>query len=1040
MSKLVFVLTLGGAAAMALAADGPEYGGYYTPERIANLRANCERFDWAKAERAAAVRAAEKFVQMTDDELWRLVPGQKLPRCIDVNMNFGVRTGGCPNCGEVIYETNKYPWRVDVWGKPWKVQCPRCQEWFPKNDFGKFYASAIDETGCFDAEKGDRSLLFNAEHPDPDDPLHLWCVDDGWGWNPEEGKVNRFIGYYVWRYWGAVKDAVAVLARAYLYTGDPRFAHKCGILLDRISDVYPEMDWGVYGRQGWFHSGSTTGGKIEGSIWECGTVSQLCTAYDMVKSGLWDQPELYAFLAAKSREYKLPTAKGTYEQLVGNIETNLLGEFVKAIKVARIYGNEGGPQANVAECAVALNREPTSTEWLDWLFEEGPVGQGAIRAGDGGHLPALIIGAMDRDGVGAEGAPGYSLGWGSALARVSDLIEDYGKYKSHSLYREFPMFARTLTAGWRVAILAHTTPNIGDSGSCGSRGSIIAADPNFIVRGYKYLHDPYYALLAGWANKGNPGRIGRDVTAPDPDAVTKVVAKQLELHGKEPPIRGDNMPGYGLASIEFGPRNTGQALWMYYGLNAVAGHTSELQFGYDAYGFTVVPTIGYRELWGDWPKSVEWENGQISHNTVLVNETQQSPLRVGTPEFFVHFDDFGGFSVDAREAYPGVTDRYERTMALMQVGDSNASYALDIFRVAGGRDHVLSFHALPGPVAATGLHLQPQATGSYDGPEIPFATSKRGLRMGYSWLDHVERDSAPPPSFVLDYRGMPPYWNLTEQDNLHVRYHCFTQYDDVALADGYPPKGGGSGQPKVLRYLLAHSADSEDLTTTNVALIEPFKGQPLIASARRLAIRNQPAGLEAVALEVVLADGATDYLLSGPDDDTVFEVEGGLRFSGRLAALRVREGRVQRAWLCRAARVGWGGFEMALPAATYRGTVVRMDRELKTHACLWTRTPLPTDGTLIGSEIIVANDRKLNACYTIAGIQKDGDLYKVDCGEVCFVRGFVDDRDYSQGYTYNFTEGAEWAIPQQARLSHESSGALHVTMTGPLEVVWPDNR
>lgn len=1027
-----------GAAAMA--ATGPEYGGYYTPERIANLRANCDKYPWARAQRDSAIAGAAFFVKFSDEDLWKLVPGQKLPRGIDVNMQNAVRTGGCPNCGPVIYETSKYPWGTDVWGHPWKIRCPRCNEWFPKNDFGKFYASALDERGCFDAKLGDRSLLFNTDHPDPNDPQHTWCVDDGWGWNPEPGKVNRFIGYYTWQYWIQIKHATAALARAYLYTGDPVYAHKCGVLLDRIADVYPEMDWALYGQQGWFHSGSTDGGKIEGSIWECETVSVLTTALDMVKSGLYNQPELYAFLAGKSGQYKLPTPKGTYEQLIGNIEQNLIAEFVKAVKTGRrIYGNEGGPQANVVECAVALNREPLSTEWLDWLFKVGTVGQGALKPGEGGHLPALIIGTMDRDGVGAEGAPSYSLGWGSALARASDLIADYGKYRNHSLFRDFPMFVRTLDAGWRMAVLGSYTPNIGDTGSCGGRHGIIAGDANFILRGYKYLDDPRYALLAGWAARGRTAGLGRDVCAADPEALEKAVAAQLARHGQEMPITGDNMAGYGLASVEFGPRDTGQALWMYYGLNGVAGHKSELMFGYDAFGFTVCPPLGYRELWGGWPKSVQWEDGQLSHNTVMVNEAQQSTIRVGNPEFYAQFADFGGFSVDAREVYPGVTKRYERTMALMQVGDGNASYALDIFRVSGGKDHLLSYHALPGPVTATNLKLQDQPTGSYAGPDIPFANSATGPRMGYSWLDHVQRDNQPPATFTLDVKGTPPYWNLKAEDDLHVRYHCFTQYTDVALADGYPPKGQAAGQPPVVRFLLARRQGETDLETTNVAVLEPYKGQPVIRQVRRLRVLNQAPGQEAVAVRVDLVDGATDYLCSGPDDETVYEVEGGLKFAGRLAAARLRDGRVEKAWLARAARLELGAFSLSLPSPAYRGTVARMDRDLKTHACLWTKTPLPTDGTLVGAAIIIANDRRQNACYTIAGIAKDGDLYKVDCGEVCFIRGFVDNTDYSKGYTYNFEPGAAWAIPQRARLARTGASVVQAEATAPLTVALPAN-
>ncbi len=1004
------VLALLGLGSIAHAAAGPEYGGFFTPERIANLRANVAKYDWARSQHEGAVKAAERWRALSDEELWSLVPGQDLPRTIDVNMHWGKRLGGCPVCGPGIYERDKYPWKTDVWARPWKIACPQCGTEFPTNDFGAYYRSGIDETGCFNPKKADRSLLFNTEHPDPNDPKHTWGVDDGWGWNPP-GEVHRFIGYYAWRLWREILSGTHALARAYLFTGDPVYAHKCGILLDRIADVYPAMDWSVYGQQGWFHSGSQDGGKIEGSIWECSTVSTLAQAYDMVRSGLWNRPELYAFLAAKGRQFRLPTPKGTYAQLAANIETNLLAEFVKAIKTGRkIYGNEGGPQANVVECAVALNREPQTSEWIDWIFQEGTVGQGATKPGEGGHIPQLILGTIDRDGAGAEGSPGYSLSWGAALGAAADLLEEYGKSR-RSIYREFPQFKQTITAGWRLAVLAANTPHIGDTGACGSRG-VIYGDPNFIIRGYKYLGDPEYALIAGWAAKGRLRGLGRDLYAKDPDRIEKEVARILRERGTEPPIAGRNRAGYGLVSIEFGPRDTGQGLWMYYGLNGVAGHRSELAFGYDAYGFAVCPPLGYRELWGDWPKSIEWEDNTISYNTVVVNELPQATVRVGHPEFFAQFPDFGGFCVDSREVYGIQT--YRRTMALMPVG-GNASYALDVFHVQGGKDHLLSFHALPGSVTATGLRLIRQEGGSYAGADVPYGTSQRGARMGYSWLDNVERDAAPPESFVLDYQGTPPYWNLKAEDDLHVRYHAFTRFDDVALADGHVPAGQPAGAPKTLRYLLGHRAGAEGLVSTFVGLVEPFKGAPLIRKATRLKVTPQRPGLEAVVLKVELADGTTDYLACAPDEETTYQTEEGFTFTGRLAALRVRGGKVEKAWLVRGSRIALGTYSLTLPTACYRGKILRLQRELQGRGYLWVDTPLPLGDVLKGSEILIENDRRLNACYRIEGVAKEGDRYRIDCGEVSFIRGFRDPMDYRKGYVYNFEEGAAWVIPIQAR-------------------------
>jgi hypothetical protein len=64
-----------------------------------------------------------------------------------------------------------YEWKPDALKRPWTMQCPHCKELFPKNDFAKFYRSGLNKQNVFDPQRADRSLLFNAEHPDPSDPL-----------------------------------------------------------------------------------------------------------------------------------------------------------------------------------------------------------------------------------------------------------------------------------------------------------------------------------------------------------------------------------------------------------------------------------------------------------------------------------------------------------------------------------------------------------------------------------------------------------------------------------------------------------------------------------------------------------------------------------------------------------------------------------------------------------------------------------------------------------------------------------------------------
>jgi hypothetical protein len=989
-----------------------EYGGHFTARRIANLRRNVDSYKWARRERDAAVNAAAYWAGVDDETLWHMIPGQKLPRCIDVTMlnavsgKPAVHIHQCPECGDRIVKHGNYPYNPDFVNRPWKLTCPECGAVFPKNDFGAYYASGIDETGCFDPERADRSLLFNADHPDPADPLHMYGVDDGFGWTDRDGLQYRFIGYYVWKYWGFLKRGLMALSNAYLYTGDPVYARKAAIMLDRVADVYPDMDWAPYANRGWYHSdGGSRKGKIEGRIWETGTVSNWALAYDMARSGFADCEGLYSFLKGMGERYSLPTGKGTYDQLRENIETRAIGAGVQAIFDGIIRGNEGMYQRAVVQSAVAVNREPVTGEWIDWIFREG--GRSSLT---GGNIPGLILGEIDRDGVGAEGSPGYSLGWSGNLGQVADWLATYDGYTKNDIYRDFPMFKKTISAGWNLAVLGANTPNIGDCGATGTRG-IVKGDPEFIVRGYRYTKDPAFARIAAYAAKGRIDGLGRDILAEDPDWVEKDMRRILDSRDGEFRVRGSNRAGYGLVSVEFGPRNTGHALWMYYGRNGGHGHLDRLNFGIDAFGFCMTPDLGYPEYATRWAKRSQWTDNTISHNTVVVDELPQSVNWVGHPAYFAHFDDFGAFCVDSPEVYPGRVTLYERSMAQVDAGGGNA-YTVDVFRVRGGSDHLMSFHTLPGDVTVvSGLDPEPQNGGSYAGVDVPWKESPwKGARTGYAWLNDVRRDTTPGRAYVVDVAGAPGYRGLTAGDNLHLRYHMMSDLHDVALAKGYPPSNK-QGNPDSLPYILSHRAGRDGLASTFVSVVEPYRQTPVIREARRLAVEcDDPAAMPA-AVRVELSNGDVDVILTSAADNALCRTEDGTEYRGRLATLRLRGDSVIRAWLVRCASVKRGDFSVDAGAPGYRGRIVRLDDDMTGHGFLWVDTPLPVDGSLAGAEIVIANDRKRNAVYRIASVERDGNLFRIDCGDVSFIRGFKDPADYGQGYVTNFQQGAEWIIP-----------------------------
>ncbi len=1007
-----------------------DYGGWYTKERLANVRANCEKYDWAKQQRDAAVRAANVYVQLSDDYLWKLMAGNELPRSLHVCFPQG-EGKYCPGCGMGINKFGHYPWGWGHFSNPWKLTCPNCGAVFPKNDFAKYYESCIDEKGIFNPKKGDRSLLFNTEHPDANDPLHMYGVDDGYGWTDKDGKKYQFVAYYShWMQMSTPRSMLDQLSLAYVYTGDQKYAHKALVLLDRLADLYVDYKDG-YASGGY----GARGGKITDYVWECSVVRSLAICIDRVVSGSRDDPELYAFLRQQAEQYQLPHPKGTRELLLQNIDDGILREGARALMERDIMGNEGAHQSALTACALALNTNPETEQWLDWLFQSGPgthtTPEGASQP-DGGQIPGLVLGAIDRDGVGAECSPSYSLGWGSTFGLIADWLADYEGYTKHDIYRDLPPFTATITAPWRLLVLGYTTPNIGDSGSCGSIQKVYV-DAESMARGYRYTKNPLAALAAYYANGCTAERLGRDIYAADPDATSREiaeVARQSEAQGN-PFVGGGNRTGYRMASVEFGWDKPGTALWMYYGDTAGGnhGHRDRLNFDIVYRGLCMLPDHGYPEATGGWPQRIHATRNTIFHNTVVVNRMQQIHERSGGyPELFCQLEDFGAIRVDSPQVYAGV-DKYQRTLAFVKVGEGQA-YALDVFRVRGGNDHVYSLHGPPGQVTCAGLSPVAQQGGTYAGLDVPYRDQALNASMpmfGYPWLCNVERDSKPPADFRVDWKAETGYRGVTEDDDIHLRYHCMTPLDDVAFADAEPPQHL-SANPKWLRYLLGHRM-GENLVSTFTGIIEPYSQQPVIAAVERLGIVDAPADSEPVCLKVTLADGAVDYLMAGDSDTGAVRVENGPQFAGAVGWLRVRDGRVETAVLSRGTMLALGEFSLQLPQAGYSGTIAKMDKDMSGKGYVWVDARLPEGDTLAGQQMIIDNDRFRNATYTIESVEADGELFKVCLGDVTFVRGYKDPNNYESGFTYNFQEGAGFIIPHLVRASRQNGGGYALQKT-----------
>ncbi|MES2378844.1 MAG: heparinase II/III family protein [Bacteroidota bacterium] len=987
-----FLILLPTVITAANAQSARVYGGFYTKDKITNLRANCDKYQWAAKTRATVIARANTWLTKSDDELWDMVPGQDLPRCIDVTfdrLTTGPKFLGCLNCGNKIQRYGTYPYNPDFVNKPWKLTCPSCGAVFPTNDFGKYYQSGINATGVFDPSKADKKLLYNTAHPDPADPLYKYGVDDGYGYIDKNGRSHKFIGYYAWKYWDMLCSGLTYLSDGYLYTGDQRYAHKAAVLLDRIADIYPSMDWKPYADRGWFHSDKGTGkGKIQGSIWESGTAERFADNYDKIISGTINDVALYNFLKKQSQKYRLPNSKGSRDLFVANVDDNILRCAFKAVVSGQIFGNEGMHQHTAARCAVALNTNPETTEMLDWVFSP-----------TGGRIPQIAINQFDHDGSTNEGAPNYSPFLGQSITKIAELLNNYPLYTKHDIFKEFPQLKATYLLAYRWAALGVAIPNIGDSGATG----LVATreiKATYIATGFRYIHDPNIAIAAYRANHNSANGLGIDIYSRDPDSLSRVIGQIAGKAGPRP-IGGYLMSGFGLALLESKNGASGIAVADNYGRTIKHAHPDMLNFDLFAFGHWLAPDFGYPEFATDWPNNVEWSGSTISHNTVFVDKQPQKEIWSGHTRLFKQLKGFGAFTIDGQKAYPQLKD-YNRTMLLIggDEADGKNAYVVDIFHVAGGKDHVYSFHGPPGMITTKGLKLTDQSSGTYAGENIAKGALAKGgnFPVGYSYLYNVKRDGNPPPLFTIDWLAAPGYRGLTAADDIHLRMRVLNSSNDIALADGDPPQNK-DGNPKSVGFMLMHR-QGEDLQSTFVSVLEPYSKQAFIRSVIRLDNGKD----NKVALQVNKTDGSTDYILYNPDTKNVMRLNNGISLTGNIGYIKKSAGKVQKAVLINGAELRDGKMNIR-SAGAFTGKVVKMNKETSGGGYIWVDAKLPTDGSLNGEQLMVATNIDRDATYAIDKVERDGELSKIYCGDISFVRGQKNDQ-----YLYDFEEAAGFKI------------------------------
>ncbi|NLF16352.1 MAG: hypothetical protein GX595_03730 [Lentisphaerae bacterium] len=957
----------------------------------AHAAANIAAHDWAAAQRDSAVRAAARWVAMSDEALWEAIPSQWVPRTCGVHP-----TAGCPNCGAEFFKIRAVGYdryAFDSARHPWKLRCKGCKTLFPSNDYGAYYRSGLDDRGEFDPAKADARLLFNAEHPDPADPDHRTWVDDGFGLKVGGDRLT-VIAHYTYWLWRECILAPRHLALAYALTGDAVYAHKAAVMLMRFADIYPNIDYaGFVAKNGWGISDGGSGqGMILGKIWETGTATDLSWAYDVIYDALLTDEALVGVAAAMRQRWPGLAALPTTADIARHIEDDMVLQFCQAVLDRRIAGNVGSHQRALATAAIALDRPGVTETYLDWLF-----------APDGGMIPTILVDLVCRDGPSFEAAPGYSLSPRS-LVPVADLLRSYSAYQKHDMYRDYPQMKQIFLATRAFRCLNEVTPTLGDSGKAQHYGCV-RQSLEVLMSGYRAYGTPDIAAEAWFSAFHDIARLQRQVDIFDArpqEFIERLTAAKPAL---PLPVVSANHSGYGLAILQSGSgaEHQGRCATVWYGrMEGSHPHKDRLNLGIFAKGYAVNPDLGYPEFTGMWPKRHGWTSHTVSHNTVLVNDRKQSPNWSGRTDLFS-----GGTLAQIAiidggpPVYEGVTT-YRRAVALVDVG-SDDSYVVDAFWVRGGRNHRMINNGASRDLAHHGLNLTRQPTGTFAGPEVPYAEFyDDALEDGYTgsgfmYLRDVQRGQATAATAWADWDIVDKDGTIPEGRDPHLRLYMLSPVDEVAVAIGEPPHHRYHEDyfPYVIRSRLG-----DGLETQFLSVLEPYERTPFLSTSRALPIEENATGGFVAAVEVALADGRRDVVIIAERPGRVRA--GGVAMDGQAAFLRRQGDAVVAARLVGGTALRCGAFALTAPVGILSGNIAAIDatdwRDNRITVTPSLLQPGVTRADLVGRSIVVANTARSDACYRIQAVSDDGCV--VSLGEQTLIERFRDPGNYAGGFEY----------------------------------------
>jgi len=958
----VFTFVINGSAA-AVEKPKPLIGVYITATDVATAHRNIEKFDWAKSEWNRIKRIADSWLERDDQWIRNMVPAK--------GSIFSYGTTGCPACGA---RWPNFGSGMCSWDKPGIVICPRCKREFPD--------------------------------PDPDSPYH----DTGKGITIDDrryylkGVWNSWVIEQLSTAWNNDNSAVRNLSLAYILTGDQRYAHKAAVILDALATVQPT----TIGPRDFAPNDESLQGRfnqLTSIVFR--TKALQVNAYDLI-GGL--------------DELDNPSPSNPGLTMRENIVKNLLEDYlfshidVRDGKLETLHNHE----ADCVRGMLAVGMVTGNPDYIRWGLDA---------------ISYYISNTIDRDGQYYETSAGYSEFGTSVIFDMAQVAANYSP-RHYSNPERFPnpkdypynlnFFdnPKLATACLRAAVdidCAGHVPGFGNAH--GSLAQVTTEQEPRVNASMADLFlakstDPAIRRLAAsrlinssqGSNNIQRGGIWCMFYAQDLDQ-----QKASSNLPEGPTLLG----GRDLAILRSGEGAFRRAALMRDGCTMPHGHDDTLGLLLFGKSRDLSYEIGYG-IFGT-PVHVGWNQRQACHNLVVVDEDVNRPMNQfrKTPGGGVLlFGQDGPVSVVEMDGLESRTDEnltmYRRAVAQIDISAADA-YWVDVFRVAGGKQHDYFFHGSWGKdenndFDTSGLDLSKPEAWTLAGLNPKYRDASFN-KPGWSWGERIApgefikemddpsekiggRGWMPPPgngyAFLYDLKtatangAYSAEWHDLAPDDTHLRMISLPQEGTQVITALGPTL---DGQHR-MHFVIARRNGEDGLRSRFASVLVPYRGDCPIKRVEEIPV--SPHDPMAVCVKVTLADGCVDYVLSAQSSGSRFTIIDGnihIAFHGRYGFVRTRDQVAESIRLFDGTVLSCGDKSVTLPAAALEAKIVAVDEKARTITINTAAEDLPGRIALIQTK---GSPRR--SAYTITATKPAGNgiALNLQCLDFVQARGVLD--------------------------------------------------